>query len=425
MRLRDFLLALVGVLLVCIPLFSADEVPFSVGIISLQEEASPYLALAQEAGTSYASTFLIPDEGYRDHLASRELGEKRLAQLKEISSAYASKSEQRLETALKVPDYAKPRLSDRVSVTYREIPLQKGYHHLLNSFPGSRSWFASQHGLDALLLIQQSKLAANDRLRIYWYDLFTDTTHLIFDQVVIGGDTSVLQEEVGKALLAKTTGPEYGLLIFDDYSSSTLIEANGEALAVQGGQVLLPFGQYTLNMTQAFHEPALLSITVMPNTITHISSALNRIPLKEMRLSSPQGKVSWFVDGVLYGNRCELSISASLVPLVVVAQKEGFSPLTLQIQKPFEQIEVPLQPEWMERTSLLESRQEGFYKSLRNTMLVFGLYVASSTLSETFEVANPLWQPLQVATSGFALVSTLHTIMNLASYAALAGTGIR
>lgn len=58
-------------------------------------------------------------------------------------------------------------------------------------------------------------------------------------------------------------------------------------------------------------------------------------------------------------------------------------------------------------------------------MLVFGLYVASSTLSSTFDMGNPLWQPLQIATSGFALVSTLHTIMNLVSYASLASSGVR
>ena len=425
MRLRVFLLVLVGLLLVCLPLFAADELPFSVGIVSLQEEASQYLSLVKEAGSTYATTFLIPNKEYSDHLFSRKQENLRLSLLKEISSAYASKSEKKLEKALLPLDEAKPSFSSRLSITYREIAIQKGYPHLLDTFAESRPWFASQEAVDALLLIKQTKLASNDRLRIYWYDLFTDTTSLIFDQVVVKNDPLLLQEEIGKALLATTTGPEYGLLIFDDYSSSTLIKANKEVLDVKGGQVLLPSAQYVLDVTADLHMPAELLVTVRPNTFTYVSTALERIQLEDMRLSSPQGKVSWFVDGVLYGTNCDLSISASLVPLVVVLQKDGFSSKTLQIQKPFEQIMVPLQPEWMERSTLLEERQRGFYKSLRNTMLVFGLYVASSTLSETFEEANPLWQPLQVATSGFALVSTLHTIMNLASYAALASSVIR
>jgi len=114
-----------------------------------------------------------------------------------------------------------------------------------------------------------------------------------------------------------------------------------------------------------------------------------------------------------------------MIPLVIVAQKQGFASKTLQVQKPVNEIGVTLQPQWMTRSSLVQEEQMLFYTSFRNTMLIFGLYVASITLSKTFEVANPLWQPLQVATSGFAIVSTMHTIMNLASYVALAGSGVR
>ncbi|MDY0288008.1 MAG: hypothetical protein RBR15_04195 [Sphaerochaeta sp.] len=425
MRIRGFLLALVGFLLACLPLSAAEQAPFSVGIIALGDELSPFADLVAEGGRTYASTFIVPSEAYGVHLFSREQREQEISISESISSAYGSKSEKELEKALLPLPRATTVPSDRVPIIYREVPLEKGYSALLSSFPESRSWFASREKLDALVLVHQTRIASKVRLRLYWYDLFTDTTTPVLDQVVVQDLPQKMQEEIGSALLAKSAGGQYGLLILDGYTSSLSIEVDGQPLTLQGGQALLISGEYTLEMSREGFIPSQSVVTVGAQAITRIPVSLERIPMGEMHLFSSQGKVSWFVDGLLADTSCSLSLAASLVPLVVVAQKEGFSGKTLQIQKPFQEREVLLEPGWMADSSLLMQRQGDFYASLRNTMLIFGLYVASSTLSQTFDVANPLWQSLQVATSGFALVSTLHTIMNLASYVALASTGVR
>lgn len=425
MRIRVFLLALVGMPLVCLSLFAADQTPFSVGIVALQDDASSLLAMVEEAGTTYASTFIPANEAYKEYLTFRDQAEAEVARLKNISFAYVSKSEKELEKALQPMVLPQVFAADRLSVSYSQVSLEPGYSNLLDTFAESRPWYASRENLDALLLVKQTRLASKERIRIYWYDLFSDTTTLIFDQLDVGESPSSMLEEIGEALLAKCAGPDYGLLLFDSYSSLFVVEANGEPLVIEDKKVLLPSGEYSLSISSEGYVSKQIPINVLPNTITHVPISLKRIQMGDMRLSSPLGKVSWFVDGLYYGEGCDLSISASMAPLVVVAKKDGFASKTLQIQKPIREIVVPLEPEWMKDSLLLEDRQRGFYKSLRNTMLVFGLYVASTTLSQTFEVASPLWQPLQVATSGFALVSTLHTIMNLASYVALASSGVR
>ncbi len=422
MRKRALLLALVGL---CLPLLASEQVPFRVGIIALEEEGSSYLTLISEAGKTYASTFLIPDEAYSAHLLARGQKEVQEARLERVSAAYASKSEKSLEKALvplPVPEFP---LLARLPITYKAFSPPKGYPLLLDTFDQSRQWFASKEGLDALLLLKQTKIASRDRIRLYWYDLFSDTTSLIFDQVVIDQGEQRLQEAIGSALLARSAGSGYGLLIFDNYTSSLTIEANGLPLSIEEGAILLPVGEYSLLIQGEGFLSKEMSVTVSAKSILHIPTALERKAGEEMQLFSPLGKVSWYVDGLLYGEGSSLSLGSSLIPLVVVAQKEGFASKTLQIQKPFKSIEVMLKPQWMAEPLLLQQRQKDFYTSLRNTMLVFGLYVASSTLSQTYDVANPLWQSLQVATSGFALVSTLHTIMNLAQYASLASSGVQ
>jgi len=345
--------------------------------------------------------------------------------LESISQAYASKSNTDLEKARVLPPASIMSIPDRLVITYKQIPYQEGYASLLESYPDARPWYASQGKFDAIILVKKSKIASNDRLRLYWYDLFSDTTTLIFDKMVIQKNQMEMLDEIGRALLSKTAGPEYGILIFDNYSSSVAIEVNGEPLLIKDRQALLLSGEYSVSLGGKPYITKQISLNVLPNSITHVSASLDRVEAGDIHLLSTLGNVHWFVDGSFRDVTGDLSISSSMVPLVVVAQKQGFASKTLQVQKPVKEIVVTLQPEWMTRSALLREEQMLFYKSFRNTMLVFGLYVASITLSHTFEVASPLWQPLQVATSGFALVSSLHTIMNLASYVALAGSGIR
>jgi len=424
-RIRVFLLAMVGVLCACLPLFAVEDPHFSVGIFAFQDDSASLLQLVEEAGSSYAKEFVIPSAAYRTYYIDKQKKDGEIATLVSISLAYASKSEKDLERARGIPLETNMSIADSLAVTYKQIPYQEGYATLLASYPDARPWFACKEKLDAIIFVKKSKIASNDRLRIYWYDLFSDSTTLIFDQMVVQKVQMEMQDEIGSALLSKTAGPEYGLLIFDQYSSSISIEVNGESLLIKDRQALLLSGEYSVSLGGELYVPKQMTIQILPNSITHVPASLERIEAGDIHLFSPLGKVSWFVDGSLQETSGELSISSSMVPLVIVAQKEGFASKTLQVQKPVNEIEVILQPEWMTRSSLVQEEQKLFYKSLRNTMLFFGLYVASVTLSNTFDKGNPLWQPLQVATSGFALVSTLHTIMNLASYVALAGSGVR
>lgn len=425
MRIRVFLLALVGVLLVCLPLFGVEEASFLVGIFALQDDSNSLLQLVREAGSTYADQFIVPSDEYGQHLFEKWNIILELSRLKSISSAYASKSEKDLEKAkeaILAPAFSQ---QNRLSVIYEEIPYHEGYAKLLNNFSDSRSWYASQNNLDALLLLKKTKIASNDRIRLYWYDVFSDTTTMIFDKVSLTTDFSEMQEEVGSALLTRTVGKEYGLLVFDNYNSSLVVEANGEPLPVKGSQAVLPTGEHLVSLSRDGYTPRQVQLDILPNAITHIGTTLQHSDLGDIHFSSSMGRVNWYVDGDFLENRCDLSLNASLLPLVVVAQKEGFASKTLQVHKAAKEIEVSLKPEWMTQALLIQEEQRAFYKSLRNTMLVFGLYVASSTLSSTFDMGNPLWQPLQIATSGFALVSTLHTIMNLVSYASLASSGVR
>lgn len=424
MRLFPLRLAVMGMLLVCLPLFG-EQVSYSVGILSLQSGTEALESFVQEVGTGYANLFTIAPTSYSEYLLAKQERSSEMMKNETISLSYAKHSPLELEKASKaeLPALVEPPYP--LGVTYRTFPFEEKRATMLGTFEASRPWFCSKEGLDALLLIQTTELASVKRIRLFWYDAPSSSTRLIFDQVVVKQDLREKKEDIALALLQRTAGSDASMLVFDQLGPAVRIEANNEDLILSGSHTLVKPGELVLTLSSVGYASRTVSLTVHPGTITHIPGSLKPLDLGSIELVSPFGASNWYVQGSFLGNASSITLGQYSLPMLVVAQKDGFASKTIQLQSPTDSLLVELKPEWMSSVELLEEKQRGFYKSLRNTMLVFGLYVACSTLSETFEVANPLWQPLLVATSGFALVSSLQTIMNLASYASLAGSSVR
>jgi hypothetical protein len=104
-------------------------------------------------------------------------------------------------------------------------------------------------------------------------------------------------------------------------------------------------------------------------------------------------------------------------------EKEGFSRRIIQLDQPVgKPLSLSLLAQELDDALLVKDAQKDFYKRLRNTILLFGAYVGSLSLSKTFAIDNPLWQVGMVGTSSAALVSGVALAMEMARYAAWAGT---
>ncbi len=108
--------------------------------------------------------------------------------------------------------------------------------------------------------------------------------------------------------------------------------------------------------------------------------------------------------------------------MVLSGTKEGFESRILQLDTPLETLEVSFTPVELSNEVLVLDSQRDFYKRLRNTILVFGGYVGCIALSKTYQTSQPLWQVGMVATSSLVLVGSVALMMELASYAARAGS---
>lgn len=412
---------MVCILTICLPLFASDDGAFHVGIIALQEEAKSLLSSVEEAGTHFAPTLFIPDDSYATYLSERPFQRAQQVRQEAISKAYAAKSLNQLLKAQQIVPLQGPSIEGQLSIVYEQVPFDQDVALFLSEYEEARQWYASSEGYDALLLVEVQSIASYDRMRLFWYDRFLDTTSPLLDTVIISAYDASLQQAIAMALFAKSTGGGYGYLQIEDGMYNLTITVDDKPFTQQA----VPIGEHRVRMSKPGFEEQVVTLTILENTLTRVVPELQALVADDVVVRSNTGKVQWFLDGLPLAPDAEITLLDVHYPITLVAKKDGFSSTIISLQNPAKSLDIALKPAWMDDSSLMRNEQEGFYKSLRNTMLIFGLYVASNTASRTFEQASPLWQPLQVATSGLALVSALHTIMNLASYVGLSGSSAR
>jgi hypothetical protein len=165
-----------------------------------------------------------------------------------------------------------------------------------------------------------------------------------------------------------------------------------------------------------------MTVTVRSKAIQYITVSLTKIKHPALQISSQSGSATWFADGRLLGTGLSISLLEPSYPMVLSGTKEGFESRILQLDTPLETLEVSFTPVELSNEVLVLDSQRDFYKRLRNTILVFGGYVGCIALSKTYQTSQPLWQVGMVATSSLALVGSVALVMELASYAARAGS---
>ena len=79
------------------------------------------------------------------------------------------------------------------------------------------------------------------------------------------------------------------------------------------------------------------------------------------------------------------------------------------------EIEINLNPLWMEQGVIIRSSQNKFYQALGRSLILAGGTILVDTLSRTFS-QQPLWQPLVWATLGAFALSTFDASYQLFAY---------
>lgn len=416
MARRSALLTLLLVLL--FPLFGVEKAgpSFRVGIVSLDAGLEGMAEVVAASAKAYGPRIHLTDRQHQVLVEKQNLSLKK-ERIEALHAAYLK------QDAASVAQLQQEQVFEEISrildCEYTVEPYQIELATLLRSGDDALDWYLQHSQYNGLLILQSQAMGELNRIRVEF--LFIERMPLL-DRLVQYGSYRNLSKELDAQLFGLLGSPDQGALCFEQANTAFTVFVDGFEHAIPDNPLFLSSGEHELVFASPGYEDKRMTVTVEAKAIHCISVSLTKIQHPALQVSSQSGIATWFADGRLLGTGLSISLLEPSYPMMLSATKEGFENRILQLDTPLETLQVSFNPEEFSNEVLVLDSQRDFYKRLRNTILVFGAYVGCIALSKTYQTGNPLWQVGMVATSSLALVGSVALVMELASYAAQAGS---
>ena len=114
-------------------------------------------------------------------------------------------------------------------------------------------------------------------------------------------------------------------------------------------------------------------------------------------------------------------VEEGTVPFSIAARRSGFAPFSMQSTEITDTISISLRPEWMAENDTAERAKGRFYDNLVATLVMFGAFVATNSLSGIY--TNVDLAPVAVAFGGISLVQLVELIDSMFDYFQMARMG--
>lgn len=114
-------------------------------------------------------------------------------------------------------------------------------------------------------------------------------------------------------------------------------------------------------------------------------------------------------------------VEEGTVPFSIAARHDGFSPFSMQSTEISDTISISLRPEWMAENDTIERAKGRFYDSLIATLVTFGAFVATNSLSGIYTDVD--LAPVAVAFTGLSLVQLVELMDAMFDYFQMARMG--
>ena len=114
-------------------------------------------------------------------------------------------------------------------------------------------------------------------------------------------------------------------------------------------------------------------------------------------------------------------VEEGTVPFSIAARRSGFAPFSMQSTEITDTISISLRPEWMAENDTAERAKGRFYDNLVATLVMFGAFVATNSLSGIY--TNVDLAPVAVAFGGISLVQLTELLDAMFNYFQMARMG--
>jgi hypothetical protein len=269
-------------------------------------------------------------------------------------------------------------------------------------------YILSSNALDTLLIFKIERLDRFYRLRLILLD------ELLYDAIVEPQELSTLTGDLFITLLNRLVDPKIALLGVEGLSSTISLTIDGEKRDSYDRFIPLVEGDYMVRGVAPGYLPFEKKVTLEAGSINPFTLTLEAIDPTPLLLTSITGSPTVQISDGLVAS-LPLVWPNQRPPYTLYATQEGRLPLVKQVGTAVGEIEINLNPLWMEQGVIIRSSQNKFYQALGRSLILAGGTILVDTLSRTFS-QQPLWQPLVWATLGAFALSTFDASYQLFAY---------
>lgn len=287
-------------------------------------------------------------------------------------------------------------------------PEEKGF--LFSGDEDARCFLMLREDLDALVVadVEEDGMLCESTLRLNGEE--------VHHSLYLPSDESVEFMAILSVLTGYLKGPLFAVVRVD-VPESVLVQVDGDEVKPIRGCIVLEKGEHRFSFSSPDYENAVMEADVADGTV--VAPSLQKRSFGPLFVSSrPYGSTLSF-RGLEQDSHL---VSNAVIPFQMTLTHPGFSDLSVQSRLPMETIHVSLRPEWMADEDLIGRAKDRFYTNLIATIVSFGCYVASGSLSDIFTEVE--LRPVAALAAGISIVQLVELFDSMFDYYQAARLGI-
>ena len=207
------------------------------------------------------------------------------------------------------------------------------------------------------------------------------------------------------------------VVVHVDIPSVVSVSVDGLPASLIRSMMVTETGEHVFRFTSPLYETTEMTVDV-EDGMTISPSLVEILPSRLFIASIPYDSSIYF-QGLITDSHLVLNAD---VPFQITAMSSGFMPSLVQSRIPMDRIELELRPEWMESVNIVEEAKNRFYTNLLSTLISFGCYVASDSLSGIYTEAD--LDPAVTLFAGVSFVQLVELFDSMFDYYQAARLGI-
>ena len=237
----------------------------------------------------------------------------------------------------------------------------------------------------------------------------------IHRNLYISSDDSAEFDSLLSALLPRLKDDEVVVRI--EAPSAVSLTVDGETASLVRSVIVLERGEHVLRFTSPLYETVEMTIDAEEGLV--VSPEFVPFPTSRLFVLTVPYDAEIYFQGLKQDGHF---IPDADVPFQITAVKDGFSPLLVQSRLPLDRVNLSLRPAWMENENIVEKAKDRFYTNLLATIISFGCYVASDSLSAIYTDADIA--PTVTLFAGVSFVQLVELFDSMFDYYQAARLGI-